>query len=269
MRTIEIAAAVRPQVKGAHSSSQGRISTRIGRLVGPLALLALCLAGCAGLPEIPYDRSATEIKTIGLITPKFPDDAKIVLASTPGQSFGLIGALIDGAIETNHEARFKDVLASKSYSAKGRFQGAVIAGLTARGYTVVTIPVSRDETQFVSKYPTESGPPVDAYLDLVTTGYGYIAAGIRDSTPYRPVIAVRVRLVRAADSSVLMQDIVVYNPVGPATRSGAMKGAVTVAPDPQFQFTSFDSLEDNPDMATAGLDVAIQRTADAVCDLLK
>jgi hypothetical protein len=64
-----------------------------------------------------------------------------------------------------------------------------------------------------------------------------------------------------------MQDVVVYNPVGPASRAG--KGVVTVAPDPQFQFTSFDLLESDPTKATMGLDVATVQTAQTVCDLLK
>ncbi len=241
---------------------------RMSRVVGALALLALGLAACARVPEIPFDRTANVVKTIGLVTPRFPDSASVILASTPGQSFGLIGALIDGAMQSDRDSRFKAVLEQQSFSAQDKFQQAVTVGLAARGYSVVSVPMTRDKADFVAKYPTDTGPPVDAYLDLVTTAYGYIAAGVRDSTPYRPNFVVKARLVRATDSTVLMQDTVIYNPIGPGALQGA-KGVVTVAPDPQFQFTSFDLLASDPAKAAMGLDVATVQTAQTVCDLLR
>ena len=240
------------------------------RTLGALALLGVSLAACASIPEIPYDRSsATDIKTIGVVTPSFPDNASVVLASTPGQSFGLIGALIDAGIEANHESRLKAVLDKEKFSAKDMFLQRLTSGLEARGYTVVPVAMTRTQADFATKYPTDDAPKVDAYLDLVTSGYGYAAAGIQDSTPYRPSFVAKVRLVRAKDSSVLMQDVVAYNPIGPAAAAAHAKSMVTVAPDPGYQFSSFDGIENNPDLATRGLAVAIDQSAKTVSDLLK
>ena len=111
---------------------------RVLRLTSALAVLALGLSACASIPEIPYDRSsAADVKTIGVVTPGFPDDASVVVAATPGQSFGLIGALIDAGIESNHEARLKAILEKENFSAKDRFMQSLTTGLEARGYAVV------------------------------------------------------------------------------------------------------------------------------------
>jgi hypothetical protein len=127
------------------------------------------------------------------------------------------------------------------------------------------VPVTRDKSDFLARYPSNAEPKVDAYLDLVAAGYGYVAAGVRSSTPYRPTLAVRARLVSARDSSVLMQDVVVYNPVGPAAPSKA----VTIAPDPAFQFVNFDALIADPDRAVLGLRAAIEQSAHGIGTLLQ
>ena len=63
--------------------------------------------------------------------------------------------------------------------------------LEAEGYTVSMVAFQRQGSDFAGSYPVGSEPKVDAYLDLVVTGYGYIAAGIGNSTPYRPICQLR------------------------------------------------------------------------------
>ena len=226
---------------------------------------AILLVGCNTLPEIPYDRSgAGNIKTIGIITPSFPGEPVVVLASTIGQSLGLVGALADAAMRSNREASFTSMLRERNFSAQDTFVQSLIAGLEAQGYSATVIPIKRDNAEFATRYPKNAEPKVDAYLDLVTVVYGYYAAGIRGSTPYRPVFAVRARLVRATDSSVLMQEQVIYNPLNPNAKVG-----VTIAPDPQYQFRNFDTLMADPDKAVQGLQGAIAKSTEMVTALLK
>lgn len=225
--------------------------------------MALTVVGCAA-PEIPFDRSlAPGVKTIGIVTPSFPDDAAIRLASSVGQSFGLIGALIDAGIESSRASKFKDILVRQNFSVQEIFVQDMTAALRSQGYNVVVIAVTRDKADFLTAYPATSGR-VDAYLDLVVTNFGYIAAGIKDSTPYRPWFSIRARLVNAKDSSVLMQDLVIYNAIGPGTDH-----AVTVSPDPAYEFKDFDALTGNPTNAVKGLQVAIEQSAQTVGTLLK
>ncbi len=233
------------------------------RLAAILAVLTLALSGCATpMTEIPFDRQATaDVKTIGIVTPKIPEDPLVVLASNPGQSFGLIGALVNSGMQANRESTFKTLLTERNFSVREKFLQALAAGLAAQGYTVTVIPANRDKDGFLAAYPPGQ---VDAYLDVVTMGYGYIAAGIKDSTPYRPFYALRAKLVRAGNTSaVLMDDAVFYNPINPPTN------AISISPDPNYLFVDFDTLTGNPDRAVAGLQVAVEKTASTVSGLLR
>ena len=221
------------------------------------------LAGCASVPQIPYDRmTAGEIKTIGVVTPKFPNRATVVLATSVGQSFGLVGALVDAGLQDGRDSSFKKMVDAQNFVAQDAFMQRLSETLQSHGYTVSNISAMRTRDGFMDKYPTE---PADAYLDLVVTSYGYIAAGVSSSTPYRPRFAVQVRLVRASDSSVLLQDVVLYNAFTP----GGEPKAITISPDPAYEYETFDALESSSDMAVVGLQDAVYKSADAVGNLMR
>ena len=229
-----------------------------------VAAFTLLVAACAP-PKVPYDR-ADGVKTIGVVTPRFPDGPVVFLASSVGQSFGLIGALIDAGMQADRETKFKAVLDDQKFAASDVFIQALTTELQARGYTVVVIPMTRDGTEFAAKYPANSDPKVDAYLDLVTYHYGYIAAGIRDAAPYRPAYALKARLVSAKNAALLMQDSIAYNPLRAAAASTEY---VTIAPDPEYGFTNFDALLADPNKAVKGLRIATEQSAQAVGKLLQ
>ncbi len=232
----------------------------------PLIAIGLAISACAS-PEIPYDRSAENIRTIGLVAPAFPDHPTVVLASTVGQSFGLVGALVDAGLEANRDLKFRDMIGRANFSEHDKFVDRVTAALQMRGYAVVSVSATRPKaTDFVAKYPGKDVTNVDAYLDLVVKSYGYVAAGIGSSTPYRPSLSLAVKLVRATDAKVLMQDAVVYNPVGPAAAQGH---SVTVAPNPAYSFVDFDALMANPENAVSGLQDATEQSSEAISVLLK
>lgn len=133
--------------------------------------------------------TAGNIKTIGVLTPRFPDGPYVILASSVGQSFGLIGGLVDASMRSNREAAFSSLLATQRFSVADAFQQSLVAALQAQGYAVEFIPVVRDGASFLTDYRVAGNGKVDAYLDLVALGYGYVAAGIQDAAPYRPVFA--------------------------------------------------------------------------------
>jgi len=223
----------------------------------------LTLAGCAGQPEVPYDHSAnTNVKTIAVLTPSYPSGPGVVLASSVGQSFGLIGALVDAGMQSNRESKFSDLLVQQKFSLPDTYMQDIGESLKAQGYTVVEQPVTRAKADFLEQYPAAADAKGEVYLDTVVTGYGYIAAGVQKSVPYRPSISIRCKLVRASDGAVLMQDSIIYNPIGPA------KNMVTIAPDPEYAFRDFDSLVADPSRATQGLQVAVQKATQNVAALL-
>jgi hypothetical protein len=230
------------------------------------AILPLCvvLAGCATTPQIPYDRmTAGNIKTIGIVTPKFPNRASVVLATTVGQSFGLVGALVDAGLQEGRDSSFEKMTGAQNFVAQDAFMRRLTDTLQEQGYTISNVDTMRpNRDKFLDKYPMD---PVDAYLDLVVITYGYIAAGVGNNTPYRPRFSLQVRLVRAGDSSVLMQDTVLYNPYTP----GTAPDAVTISPNPAYEYQTFSELESSSEMAIEGLKDAVHQTAAAVANLLR
>ncbi len=229
------------------------------------AVAALLLAACA-LQPIPYDRSAAgEIKTIGVVTPAINTYPAVALASSVGQSFGLIGGLVDAAMQQSRETKFREAIEPHAFSAVDTCLAEITSGLEALGYTVVMVSAERAGKEFLASYPaTESEPKIDAYLDLVVS-YGYVAAGI-GSTPYRPNVYVTARLVRASDAHVLMQEAVSYNPVGPYAKNSK---SVTIQPDPAFQFANFDALVGNPETAVKGLQTSLVSSIKPIGESLK
>jgi hypothetical protein len=229
-----------------------------------LAVAGALLLGACAAPEVPFDRTqGNQIQHIGVVTPKFPNGSSVILASTVGQSFGLIGALVDLGLQHAREVKFEEILKQQGFSTQDAFIAKLTATLQAEGYQVSMIEVQRQGSDFHQHYPVGTEPRVDAYLDLIVTGYGYIAAGIGNSTPYRPIWQVRVRLVSAKDSSVLMQDLVTYNPYGRAEHM------VTIAPDPAVQYTTFEQLAADPVGSVKGLQNATDQTAETIAKLLQ
>ncbi|HXC54016.1 MAG TPA: hypothetical protein VNU97_01855 [Rhizomicrobium sp.] len=229
------------------------------------ALACLMLAGlaaCGTLPEIPFDHVANPgIKKIGLLQPQMDSTPNVILASDVGQSFGLIGALVDASMLANRNKSFAALLAAQGVKPDAVFLDDVKAALGAHGYAVSDTPTTRSGSGLLKDYP--KGGDVDAYLDVAVFNYGYIAAGIAKSNPYRPFVNVRCRLVRASDSAVLMEDSIIYNPIG------APQKTVTLSPDPAYAFADFDTLTADPALAVKGLDAALTGTATAIGTLVQ
>src|ERR1700744_5046306 len=110
-----------------------------------LALLTAValLAGCATKPEIPFDHAANNIKTIGILTPYEPEHGSVILASSVGQSFGLIGALVDTGMRMSREGKFNAELEQESFIFQDELLKSLSDKLTASGYTVSTVAVPR------------------------------------------------------------------------------------------------------------------------------
>ena len=230
-------------------------------------LMLASLAACGGMQEIPFDHGANPgIKTIGLITVGMDPKPSIILASDMGQSFGLIGALVDAGMKANRDSKFATMMTAHNFDPKATFIKDLRGALTAQGYTLTDVPMAQRDNGLLKTYP-KGGDGIDAYLDVGVPNYGYIASGIGDASPYRPFTYVVCRLVRASDSAVLMQDIVMYNPVTYAA-AGSIK-AVTISPDPSFTFVDFDTLMSDPNVTLKDFDAALAASANSVGNLVK
>lgn len=236
--------------------------------LGAVFTALLSVAACASQPEIPYDRSAAQNnKTIGLLTPGWSSGPSSVLASDVGKSLGLIGALVDASMQSSRENELKQILVSKNVDVNSKFIGRLKSNLEGKGFKVVAIDADGKRTALLKKYPS-AADGVDSYLDVVVPAYGYLAAGIAKDAPYRPWFVSQVKLVRATDSGVLMQDTVTYNTMTYNT-IGEAKNAVTLSPDPKYAFAGWSDLKAAPDDAVAGINDAADKSADAIAELLR
>jgi hypothetical protein len=232
-------------------------------MLGAVLVALASLAACATPPEIPYDRAAAlDNKTIGLLTPGWPSGPTSFLASTPGRSFGLLGALIDASLQSNRDSDLKKILQDRSLDVHAHFTEQLTGNLEDKGFKVVPIAADAKRSSLLKKYP-DAVPGVDSYLDIAVPVYGYLATGIGDDTPYRPWLTSTVKLVRSSDGAVLMQDIVLYNSIGDT------KNAVTLSPDPRFAFVNWSDTKNDPAKTADGVVEAAARTAAAIGDLLK
>lgn len=228
-----------------------------------LAAVAVLVCSCATKPEIPYDRAAANVHSIAVVTPVFPNGASVVLASSVGQSFGLVGALVDAGIRENQESRLKAILNGQNFSARELFMKTLQDGLAADGYSVSAVNVQRPNSRFLEQYPATPEQQPDAYLDIVVNNYGYVSAGVMSDLPYRPQFYTTYRLVSARDKSVLAQDIVWYDAYNNP------KNIVTISPAPEYVFDNVGMMEKRPADTVAGLRDAIVRSTQTVTGMLK
>ncbi|MFZ1989076.1 MAG: hypothetical protein WAW96_04825 [Alphaproteobacteria bacterium] len=226
---------------------------------GALALAFLCvLAACAGVPSIPYDRTSANVSSVTVLGPAMADKASVVQAATLGQSFGLVGALVDAAIESEREGKLAKALSGDNYMTEQSFDAALRASLEAKGYKIDFSKPARPSRNYLKAYPPGA---VDAYLDLVVDGYGYLLAGMR--ADYRPFLWVRSKLIRNSDHAVLMESTIEYNPVN------APKGVISIAPNEAFAFNTVDDMAADPTKTTAGLNDAFAQVSSAIANLLQ
>ena len=232
--------------------------------LGAVFAALLTLAACASQPEIPYDRSAAvSNKTIGLLTPGWPSGPTSFLASNVGQSFGLVGALVNAGIQTGRESDLELILTQQKVDANSIFVTALTANLAAKGFAIVPVMADAKRAAFLKTYPKAGTDKVDSYLDVAVTNYGYLAAGIGASNPYRPWCVANVKLIRASDGAVLMQDSVTYNSWIDA------KNVIKLSPYPEYAFAAWTDAKEAPEKTAQGVKVAAKTTADTIGDLLK
>ncbi|WP_376090149.1 hypothetical protein ACE7GA_19260 [Roseomonas sp. CCTCC AB2023176] len=212
------------------------------------------LAGCATNPPVAIDREAmARVKRVAVPTVAFPGSPDIAVTNTASQHFGLIGAVAGAVVRNNRIEAIKTMLASQRFDAQAQFDLALSERLVARNLAIVRETASPVRRNFLETY--RQGADRDAVLDVVVLAYGFLAHDDRDTSPYRPTVLVRARLVDARDRSVMMQDAVTINGV---------EGTVGAADPGQATFSSFSQMEARPDLTVASLRAALTAAADGV-----
>lgn len=194
------------------------------------AALLFALAGCAGVPKKSYDRQAQAgIKTVTVLQPAIPADSRVWLAVDPGQSFGLVGALISAGVTSSRTSNYMAVVNAAQFDQRRYFLLSLVNQLKTAGYSPIFLDVPRDREkgQFLETYP-EAKPAGDAILDTYALAVGYMAAGSGSTLPYRPTAYFGARLVSGKPGNeVLFSDEIAYNHGGPMRYEGITLQAAT------------------------------------------
>ena len=229
-----------------------------------IAVMAMTAAGCAS-PYVatPYDRASANVRTITVIDDAAEDDAVAYEVASMGSNFGLIGALVDAGIQAERKSAVNKALDSVNFDGEAVFEQRLASRLVSEGYEVTTrTGPARAKRDFIVAYPTADGV-VDAYLDVVVGHHGYLSAGAFQ--PFRPSASAQVRLVSAADpSKILMDNRIVYNGM-----TAANAGAITLTPNPAYEFKNREELLADPARMAAGIEDALNQVADTAAQLLR
>lgn len=227
------------------------------------AAAALSLGACAS-PYVatPYDRSTAAVETIALVDDSAPPEPIAYEVASAGQNFGLIGALVDAGIQASRQDAVNNALAGVGFDAEAILERRLESEIERYGYEVALLPgADRPEREFLESYPAAPAG-TDAYLDVAMVSYGYLSAGAFQ--PFRPTAAARVRLVSAADPSVvLMENIIVYNTMYP------QEGVIVLTPNPAYAFANREEMLADPDRLAAGIEDALVQVADTAARLLQ
>ena len=227
-----------------------------------LGIVAILSLGACVSPYIatPYDRSTANVSSVAVVDDALEPEAMAYEVASTGANFGLIGALIDAGIQESRKDAVNNALRGVQFDAEGVVEARLATAMRGQGYSVTQLTGPRAKRDFLVTYPSAEGG-TDAYLDLVVTNYGYMSSGA--GQPFRPTVYAKVRLMRASDNGLLMENTILYNPIGPT------EGMITLSPNPEYAFQHREGLLADPARLAAGLEDALNQVADTAAQLLR
>ncbi|MBS0366062.1 MAG: hypothetical protein JSR67_09590 [Proteobacteria bacterium] len=240
-------------------------STRRPSLFGSAAVLAVMLSACASFPTQELDKASnTSLHVIAVAPIGMPDKPMVTIVNAVGNSFGLIGAVVEAARASNASNEAVNELASGGLAYKAQLPADIESSLKAAGFEVQMLQGARAANQTASFLTTlPAAPGADAVLDLYVSYFGYEAAGAQSA--YRPAVHLEARLLDAKTQKVIFADQIYYNNFMPA----AAKKAITIEPDAQAVFADRAAMRAAPADVARWLRVAQKAVADGLANQLK
>ncbi len=215
------------------------------------------LGACTSFPTQEFNKSANaSLHTIALAPMGMPDKPSVIILNAVGNSFGLIGGIVEATRAANAANELVGELKTGNLDYKTYLPGQVTGALQAGGYAVVALDGTRpagETGKFLTKPP--QAPGADAVMDIYVSYVGYIAAGA--TTDYRPAVHIEARMTDAKTQKVLFADQVYYNNYSP----NFAKQAITLEPDPKVTFNDRAAMLAAPADVTHGLAASIDAVA--------
>ncbi|WP_394692483.1 hypothetical protein [Hyphobacterium sp.] len=222
---------------------------------------ALSLAACAS-PYVatPYEADLYPVRTIGLVEDVGDSQVIAYEVASMGSNFGIVGALVDAGVQSSRRARVEEILEGEGFDAQAYFRERIIMELEALGYNVETVSVG--ERDGVALFDSYEGfdHDVDAHLDVVLQQYGLLSSGT--GKPFRPHAAVEGRMVNRADQAVIMENSIIYAPLG------SPEGRILLSPPPDASFRNREEILEDPVSLVESIQMALDETAATFARLL-
>lgn len=217
-----------------------------------IALIAAFLSGCASVPRVEMDKTASRnIKRIAVLE-VVPPALHVVNEGGAAGGFGLIGAAIQGGINADNTKKFSALAAQKRFAQDKDMADALTRELRTRGFEPAYLTGQRARLADDGKAAdyTSISTDAQAVLHVWHTLSGY--ASPPTSSDYGPRMVVRARLLEWPSKREL------YSKTFATGLYGNIEGVVPVASDPAARYSSFDALSGGADAAMAAL-LKVQR----------
>jgi len=228
------------------------IQTRLRIIL--IALLAIAVTGCAGLPQQQaYNIHAnSHVKRIAIVKPYKPESVRVFYFNHPGMQGGLIGAIIAETEFSNKTEEFNAIFARNNFDPVVYLVGKLEEELKGGNFEVVTIETDAKESgTFMTKYPDND---VDAYLDSYFHYYGYFAGS--PEAAYKPTVGLQVRLVDKKTESLLYANHLLTGESFAARDNSRYIGHKEI-----FSFPYFEDLIASPNLSYEGIKDSLDRIA--------
>jgi hypothetical protein len=224
--------------------------------------LVVAATGCAQAPKKQaFNREgSTHIKSVVVTQAPNQDSYAAAILGHPGQSFGLIGALVAAADQQTKTNRLTAALDPAETRLQERFSARLSDGLAQAGYSAAVLVVPKDTNEEQLLPLAQKQAAGDAVIAVELSG-GYWAAGAE--TDYFPRVVAKVRALERASGKLLYEDTISYGYAMPRAQT------VHLASDPQFRFRTIGALTEEPARAREGLYRGIEAIAAQVVDDLR
>ncbi len=225
-----------------------------------VVLVVFVQFGCANIPKQAYNKEANHaIRQITVIEPAAEPDYAVVNLGHPGNSFGLIGALVASGQISAKTTEFSNALRARGFDLSAEFRSALIAELERGGYSVQLQKVPRSKVAFLPKYDRVP-PGSQAILDTTVSAGYYCAAS---NSEYIPTVRSSVRMVKPDGKQILYQEQLTYG------YEAGGQSAIAFPAEEKYFFDDFDAISAKLDLALEGLRTGIPLIAKQIADDLK
>lgn len=237
------------------------VSTRLLSMM--LLASALLVTGCATKFEKQAFNSeaATHIKKITVTQLADLEEYPVIVVNHPGNSFGLVGAVIVAADRAGKTKKLNEALDPTKAKIVSTFYDKAFPALKNIGYDVIAVPIKLNEKTSDIKTMTQKSQGQDASL-FINFGAAYLAAGT--STDYYPSVALTAELTDTKTQAVLYRESYQYG------YNNGVKEIAYLEAASACKFKDIDALTLNMDVTKKclfdGVDVLVKQL---VADLKK